>query len=325
MNMSQAVIVSEREYPIELAISAWLDAKGKLSGSAKTRRAYSDTLASFRHALQRVELDLTSPARDVATVMQVWAGRDATGQRDVSPNTYNQRIACISSFYSFARKRQMLHVDNPTEMLERRKVQAYAGAVPMSKSHVASSLQAIDRGTLLGKRDYALLTVALGTARRLSEVASLTLGDVAVEGTTVTLTFQRMKGGKSARNVLPNAAGKELLDWLTAFYGSEWQQSSDVPVWVSLAHDWSRGKTLSTRSISEVCEKRLGTSKVHALRHTFAHVMEESGAKVSEIQAALGHSSLATTGIYLRALSSGDNPHAETGVAPILWKVETVR
>ncbi len=311
--MSTALVISDQEYPIEFAISVWLDAKAKLSSSEKTRRAYADTLASFRQALQRTGLDLTSPARDVATVMQVWAAKDSTGQHDVSANTHNQRIACISSFYNFARKRQLLHVDNPTEMIERRKVQAYAGAVPMSKAHVSAALRAIDRNSLIGMRDYALLAVALGTARRLSEVGSLVVGDVAVEGVTVTLTFRRMKGGKSGRNVLPTAAGRALVEWLEAQYGTEWQP--DNPVWVSLAHDRSKGKRLSTRSISDICQKRLGTSKVHALRHTTARVMEEAGAKVSDIQAMLGHSSLATTGIYLRALSSGDNPHAEAVAA----------
>lgn len=309
--MPQAVIVSERDYPIEFAISVWLDAKVKLSGSQRTERLYRDAIESLRRALQRVGLDLTSPARDVATVMQVWAAKDATGQKDVTASTYNQRLACISSFYTFVRKRQLLHVDNPVEMVERRKVQAYAGAVPLSKNHVAARLAEIDRSTLVGKRDYALLTLALGTARRLSEVASLVVGDIVVEGPTVTVTFRRMKGGKSARNQLPQAVGKALLDWLEAQYGPEWRQSAESPVWVSLARDWSKGQRLSTRSISTVCEKRLGTSKVHALRHTFAHVMEEAGAKVSDIQAALSHSSLQTTGIYLRSLSSGENPHAE--------------
>ncbi len=50
---------------------------------------------------------------------------------------------------------------------------------------------------------------------------------------------------------------------------------------------------------------------MHALRHTFAKAMEDSGAKVSEIQARLGHSSLATTGRYLAALSQADNAHTD--------------
>lgn len=39
--------------------------------------------------------------------------------------------------------------------------------------------------------------------------------------------------------------------------------------------------------------------------------MEDAGAKVSEIQERLGHSSLATTGRYLAALRRAENAHAD--------------
>jgi integrase len=39
--------------------------------------------------------------------------------------------------------------------------------------------------------------------------------------------------------------------------------------------------------------------------------MEDSGAKVSEIQARLGHESLQTTGKYLAALRKADNPYCD--------------
>ena len=37
--------------------------------------------------------------------------------------------------------------------------------------------------------------------------------------------------------------------------------------------------------------------------------MEDAGAKVSEIQAALGHADLGTTGRYLARLHQGENQH----------------
>ena len=49
----------------------------------------------------------------------------------------------------------------------------------------------------------------------------------------------------------------------------------------------------------------------HGLRHTFAHSMEDAGAKLSEIQQRLGHSNAATTSRYLSALRSDENPHGE--------------
>jgi len=46
----------------------------------------------------------------------------------------------------------------------------------------------------------------------------------------------------------------------------------------------------------------MATSRVHTLYHTFARAMQDAGANVGEIQARLGHASLATTGRYLAAL-----------------------
>lgn len=68
-------------------------------------------------------------------------------------------------------------------------------------------------------------------------------------------------------------------------------------------------RPLSLRAIATICAARLGTSKVHALRHTFAGGLENAGARVSEIQARLDHEDLGTTGRYLAQLQQGENHH----------------
>ena len=88
------------------------------------------------------------------------------------------------------------------------------------------------------------------------------------------------------------------------------QVRRERPVWISLAtRNGTFGHPLSIRAIAQINEQRLGTSKVHTLRHTFARGLEDAGAKVSEIQARLGHADLGTTGRYLAQLRSGENPH----------------
>jgi integrase/recombinase XerC len=100
--------------------------------------------------------------------------------------------------------------------------------------------------------------------------------------------------------------------WLTAGYGRQLGDlPPDAPLWVSLATNGTRGKHLSTRAIEQICQGRLGMGKAHVLRHSFARALEDAGAKVSEIQAQLGHESLATTGRYLAALRADENPHAD--------------
>jgi len=79
---------------------------------------------------------------------------------------------------------------------------------------------------------------------------------------------------------------------------------------VSLATNGTRGKRLSTRAIEQICQGRLGTRKAHVMRHSFARAGRRRR-KVSEIQARLGHESLATTGRYLAALRADENPHAD--------------
>ena len=95
------------------------------------------------------------------------------------------------------------------------------------------------------------------------------------------------------------------------------------PLWVSLARNGTAGHALTTRAIAQLCEKRLGTSKVHALRHTFARAMEDAGAKVSEIQAALGHADLGTTGRYLARLHQGENRHLTRLSGLTAWVAST--
>jgi integrase len=196
-------------------------------------------------------------------------------------------------------------------LVDRRKVYAYAHAVALTPQAVTKSMRKINRETLAGKRDYALLAVAFHTGRRVAEIAGLRIGHIQLESNRATLTFPHAKGGKVMRDTLPIAVGKALLDYLHAVHGDDLSTlSSDAPIWLSFSRV-VQGTPLTVRSISNLCEKHLGTGKAHVLRHTFARSMEDAGAKVSEIQSRLGHASLATTGRYLAALHSAENTHGE--------------
>ncbi len=225
---------------------------------------------------------------------------------------FNQRLAIHSSFYSFAMKRGLLN-GNPIARVERRSVEAYAGARAIDYPELRRRMAAIDRSDMVGARDYALLAVALQTGRRLSELAGLHWAGVQVrEGNTVTLHWKRTKGGKVTSDDLPAGVGRALLDYLHRLYGAQiGSLEPDAPIWVSFSRNGSKGEALSIRSIANICERWLGVSTVHSLRHTFARGMEDAGAKVSDIQARLGHSSLATTGRYLQALRRSQNAQSD--------------
>jgi integrase len=149
------------------------------------------------------------------------------------------------------------------------------------------------------------------TGRRLSELCGLRCRDIEVEGNTITLHWRRTKGGKTISDTLPNSVGKALVSYLGELY-PDGIPSDGSPAWICFKGPGrTRGKALGRQAVADLCEKWLGTSKVHSLLHSFAVHMEAAGAKVSDIQYRLGHSNLATTGRYLASLKSSVNAHAE--------------
>lgn len=296
---------------IELAIAAWLDAKHGRSSSAKTLTAYRDTLGHFRAALASTDLDLDSDPSAIALVAQAWAGRrdalhpKATRRGPITPATYNQRLAIVSSFYTYAMRRKLLPSENPIDQVERRQIQRYAQATALTAETISATMKGIDRSTLVGQRDYALLAVALATGQRASELAGLRCGDIQ-RTTPMVLTFQRTKGGKRVKKPLPPATAQALARYLDAVYGVTWPK--DGAVWVSDSNR-AKGAPLSLAGLSDICQRHLGTAKIHTLRHTFAKALERDGTPISEIQKLLGHANAATTSEYLQSLDVVDSTH----------------
>jgi integrase/recombinase XerD len=315
--MTQQIIVAAGDMPwYTRSYAAWLDAIGKRSNSDRTYVAYAETFAGFLGWLDRYGLRPDSAPVDVADTAQVWAHaiNNRRGQPP-SPATVAQRLAIVSSFYRFAIKRGHFAGPNPIERVDRPKVERYKSARALDFATVRRRFAEIDRDTPDGLRDYALLTLAMHTGRRSAELAALNWGDIeAGEWPKVTVHWRRLKGGKSSTDALDPVAARALHTWMAMGHTPTPRAlvAPDEPLWLSFARDLGRGerRRLSARSIAYICNKRMGTPRVHDLRHTFAAAMEEAGAKVSEIQAYLGHESIATTGLYLRKIRSTTNPYA---------------
>jgi hypothetical protein len=88
------------QFSLDSAIAEWVAQKKIRTGSEKTETAYRDTMQAFRAFLSPGGLDLLSNPVDVARVAALWASKrnDHTRRpgQDVSPSTYNQRLAILS-------------------------------------------------------------------------------------------------------------------------------------------------------------------------------------------------------------------------------------
>lgn len=289
---------------IGFIVAAWLDAKRGRSGSERTARIYRDALQTFRGGLLASSLDLDGDGEQIANFAQGFAGRG-----DVAASTHNHRLAVLSSFYTFATRRdRKLFTANPIDMVERRKVEGYSGVAPLDAGAVQAALAKVGTELAIDKRDRALLTYALTTGRRLAEVADLTWGDVLVNGTDVTVITRRAKGGKVMRDKLAKRVAAALLTWREAALLLTGNLDATSPVWFAIGR---RTRPLTDRAIELIAERRLDTGHFHQLRHTFAVTLESAGAKVSDVQARLGHASLQTTSRYLAGLRSDVNPYAD--------------
>lgn len=306
---------------LETLISGWLHEKlTARSGSRRTYTAYQTTLAQFRTLLHAHGLDLDrhelADLVQIELLAQAFASSSVHPDRQVKPATQNQRLAILSSFYAYAQRKHALPI-NPIDHVARAKVQPYAESRALDTQDVANGLRAIDQTTQRGQRDYALLTVLLHTGRRLQEVATLQLQHLTLRKGVITIFFAHCKGGKKKRDRLSEPVSRALLTWLHSFYGPSVQLgvSGDArPVWVSLSQGGKVGKSfgraLGPQAIADVCEKWLGTSKVHATRHTHAHAARKAGASLEELQRHLGHESLATTGLYVQQLEQEESRYS---------------
>ena len=310
MTDTALVLSTQTGMSVDLMIASWLHAKEGLSHSARTRAIYEEHITKYRDMLLQIRYDLDSPNESIlATVLQAYCANSTT-EKQLASSTYMHRRHCISSFYKYCMKMRWLE-RNPTELLEDRKIHHNEAALPLSPEHVAASLKAIDRSTLIGKRDYALLSLLFYTGRRVSEMQALVCGDILISGSTMTIVWQHCKGNKRMIDEIDPHMAAVLMEYLQAAYKGEWHE--DAPVWMSFSqyHTALECKpAISAAAIGKVLEKYCGVSKVHTSRHTFSILMEDAGASLSEIGARLGHASLATTSEYMKRLRSATNPYA---------------
>jgi site-specific recombinase XerD len=304
MNNQALIISNGSEKPtIDQMVAGWLHAKASLSHSEMTLDAYRDYMTAFRALLHHHGTDLDGEESTIARLAQGWAEYSALGH-PISSSTHNQRIHTISSFYVYARKMRYLPT-NPMEMVEKRKVSHPHAARPLDKEMVEKALSSINRSTLLGKRDFAMLSLLLNTGRRVSEVKNLKCGDILLTGGTVTITWQRCKGGKLMYDNIDLLVARAIFEYLQVAYPDGWK--AEYPVWLSCSNHGKR-EPIGYRAIAGVCKKYFGVTTVHSTRHTFTVRMDELGAKLSQIGDLLGHENIATTSIYMKRLHQGENP-----------------
>lgn len=214
----------------------------------------------------------------------------------------NARLAAIHSLFKFAALEHPEHADLISRVLAIPQKRFDQGIVAfLSKEEVEAILSVPDKDTWLGRRDHALLTVAVQTGLRVAELTGLRRDDVNL--TTGPHVRCRGKGRKQRSTPLTAGTVATLREWLKA---NDTQPGS--PLFPS-----RHGTPLSTDAVEWLVNKyasaaasrcpSLANKRVtpHVLRHSAAMFLREAGVDISVIALWLGHESIASTQIYMHA------------------------
>jgi integrase/recombinase XerD len=288
------------------------------------RRASPHTVTGYRDTF-RLLLDFTTTrtgkppsALDVADLdaplVAAFLDHLETG-RGNSVRTRNHRLAGIHSLFAYAAVRHPEHAASIARVL----------AIPakrydrnlltfLTEQEVDALLAVCDRATRTGRRDHALLLLAIQTGLRISELTCLTCADVVLDaGAHVHCTG---KGRKERRTPLTPLTRDVLRVWLHEHDTDPMQPLFPTNRGTQLSRDaiehrLSHYLALAADSCPSLKTKHVTT---HTLRHTAAMRLLHAGVDITVIALWLGHEQVSTTNAYLHAdMTQKERAIAQTG------------
>ncbi|HVT57998.1 MAG TPA: tyrosine-type recombinase/integrase [Thermoanaerobaculia bacterium] len=276
------------------------------------RRASPHTVASYRDCF-RLLLKFARDRLGKAPSQLALADLDASfigaflhhleHDRGNSARTRNARLAAIRSFFHYlafevpehaALIQRVLAI--PNKRCEHKPIDF------LNRTEVAALLAAPDLNTWGGRRDRALLLLAVQTGLRVSELVGLNCEDLAL-GTGSSYVRCQGKGRKERVTPLRAQTATVMRDWLRERDGHPGD-----PLFPN-----ARGGRLSRDGVEHLLAKHVTAAaqqcpglqtkriSVHVLRHTAAMDLLQHGVDRSIIALWLGHESIATTEVYIHA------------------------
>ena len=179
-------------------------------------------------------------------------------------------------------------------------VRKYRQAVPpafLSPDEVERVLTAMDRSTLSGRRDQAILLLLARLGLRAGEIVSLELDDIRWRAGEIVV---RGKGRTVDHLPLLSDVGEALASYLREDRGVSTSRRVFLRMWaprIGLTGPAAVGHIVR-RALARAGVRRSGRGAAHLFRHGLATKMIRHGASMPEISEVLRHRSQTTTAIY---------------------------
>ncbi|MCL4424218.1 MAG: tyrosine recombinase [Firmicutes bacterium] len=265
------------------------------NASPRTVESYSFDLRQFFSLLEREGISL--PSVDALFLRKYLAYLKEKGY---TKKSVARKQASLRTFFKHLVERGILEQNPATGFATVKLERSLPGFLYQSE---VESLLAIPDGSLLGRRDLALLETLYATGLRVSELVGLNLTDVDY---SVGFVLVVGKGGKERFVPLGSVAIQRLGEYLersrpTLALRGEKRKDREARRALFLN---KLGGRLSARSVARLLDKYVGILAIrrrvtpHTLRHSFATHLLEEGADLRAVQEMLGHASVSTTQIY---------------------------
>ncbi|MFC1910829.1 tyrosine-type recombinase/integrase [Chloroflexota bacterium] len=254
------------------SLYAFLAEKEQRSGSRRTVEGYSRMLQYFFGRSGKQPDSIT--AQDVF----VYAHSPGLSCKQPSALTIGARIACVSSFYRFLIRMDVIH-SNPCDKLERPRVSP-SPPRGLSADQVQKLLIVIPN-TPVGLRDRAIILTLVLTGRRRAEVIGMKACDLSIEDERTYYCY-RNKGGKRGRRELRQPACRAINFALAAFGLELTTMPPEASLWPSRVRN-SKGLTSGTfyGNLQRYFRKAgITPAGVHIFRHTAAKLRRDVGETV---------------------------------------------
>ncbi len=285
---------------LSAAIDGWRDwLRAERRAAANTVAAYDRDLAAFLKFLSE-HLGGVPGLSDLgnlrpADFRSYLAYRAMAGQ---APTSTARAMSTLRGF--FRRLQRQGLIDNPAIRRVRTPKVPRVGPKSLSVAHaqdLVSGYASPDTNPWIAKRDTAILMLLYGCGLRIGEALGLNAAD-APAGDSMVITG---KGGKQRMVPALPAVVTAIDDYRAA---CPFPLAPEDPLFMGV-----RGKRLNPGVVQKTMRGLRGalglpeTATPHALRHSFATHLLESGGDLRTIQELLGHASLSTTQRYTSAES----------------------
>jgi site-specific recombinase XerD len=277
----------------------------------RQRRASAHTIASYRDTFRLLLQFVHGRLRKAPSVLMLEDIDaplvaafldDLEAKRGVAARTRNLRLTAIHSFFRYVAFEAPAHAAQTQRVLAIPAKRFTRTLVPfLSRPEVDALLAAPDLRTWSGRRDHALILLAVQTGLRLSELTGLVPDDLQLgAGAHVRVIG---KGRKERCTPLSKSTRAVMTAWTR-----EPPKVAGQPVFPN-----ARGGRLSAHGVQYLLAKHVATAAAncpsltrkrvspHVLRHTTAMDLLQEGVDQSVIALWLGHESIETTQMYLDA------------------------